>query len=294
MNAGLRAALCVTIALSSAGSASAQTPSTAPPVRSPGEVDTCGKIFGVCGEGVVHYIVETPHSDVSGDRIARPGEWLLVQPLYAERAVRLDGEAKAFNFWGRGRKLPAGTPLFAAFRGQSRAFCAVAGRSSAWGITVPCLLDTDHDGKFDSAQIGVSPGALVGVAEDGTVTDFSFRTGAKRLAKPVPYSEIPYDQGPEAAVRYQWKVKFSKDARATLSIWTNLGSTKAPHSRADGEAVTATLGPDGAAVMNVDGAMFTIQRLDPDGTLHYRVDPAPRTSGPVHVEPEPITVIVYY
>lgn len=290
----LPSAVCAAILISVAANASAQTTDAAPRPPSSSQVDTCGKIFGVCGDGVVHYTVEAPHSDVSGDRIAREGEPLLIQPLYAERAVRLDGEAKAVNIWGRGRKLPAGTSLFAAYTGQSRAFCAVAGRSSAWGISVPCLLDIDHDGKFDYAQIGVSPGALVGVAEDGTVTDFSFRTGARRLDKPVPYSEIPYDQGPEAAIRYRWKAKFNKDAPASLSIWTNLGSTKAPHSRADGEPVTATLGPDGTAVMNVDGAVFTIQRLDLDGTLHYRVDPAPRTSGPVHVQPEPMTVIIYY
>lgn len=247
----------------------------------------------------VLYTVDAPTSPIGAPLVAHPGEPLLIQPLHAARAARLDAQVEVAAGWGRRRTLTPGTLLFAAYNTPDPVFCAPAlakGRMM-WGLYFPCFEDTNGDGAFDTVATAmevVGGGPLVGVVDEGTVTDFRITGKPQPLRTPLRFAEIPYDQGPAAAVRFRWQWGHKAGEPAKVSIWTNLGATDSQYSRVIGEPTIVPLGPDGTATLNVEGAVFTVLRLDPDGTLHYRVDQAiPRTSGPVKVRPVPATIYIY-
>ena len=136
----------------------------------------------------------------SAEQIVTRRQPLLVQPVTSMRAVRLDAETPAAISSARERSFPAGTLAFGVYVRDGWAYCAIAeSRLRLWSPDqYVCYIDSDNDGRFESAIDSGEPfgGIPLLVWGQGDV---------RRLPAPAPYTRIAAADGPsiEYAIGYE-------------------------------------------------------------------------------------------
>lgn len=222
------------------------------------------------------------------EQVARERRPLLIQPVTSVRSARLDAEAPAEAAgWFKDKSFPAGTRMFGAYTADHWSYCAVA-ESRSW-LTEDqfiCYLDRDDDGRFDAAMDS-------GIPFNG-VPLLVFSTGEIHpLATPVPYSRIPFAEGPgvEYVITYEI-VRPSGRAmrngrnvpRTATHIIPSLGfrlptGSIVPLTGA-GIGRRIALAGGARATLRIKGAVIEILDVEDDDSVRYRVVQAI----PMHVD----------
>lgn len=250
------------------------------------------------------FILDRPAAPTAGDRVAKPGQPLLVQPLHAARAARLEQDVSV-NFssdvfgldaW-RKREVKAGTLLFSAYDGDERVFCASSNSDSMWGSKFPCFVDADGDGAFESSNLGLNlygKPQLAGVLNDGQLIAFEIEAKRlKSLSSPVRYTVIDYKEGPATTLVFKWQIQTSGRGLAPgakrINLWSEVGHLVDKKASVDFQDGRPTQ-------VRCSNARFTILAVNADGSLSYRIDsPEPDWKGQLPVPPPitPMMITIY-
>lgn len=229
----------------------------------------CGPALGQVQTRDTAPFVILPLATTGEVRVASRDEPLLVQPVNASRAVRLE-EVAATPFKDRAALTPAGSTLFGAYDEPTQRwfYCVVADVKRWIGSSeeFACYEDTDDDGRFD--QVRASGAPFLGVPL------FVFQPGAPRpLAAPVRYVPVPYTEGPTAEYKLWWSAKRPR-ARSgeppakirTVDLVASMSSRSQPL-----DDVRRELSADETGVLKYRGAEIEVLGFEPDGAIRYRV-----------------------
>ena len=209
-----------------------------------------------------------------GERIARKGEPLLVQPMTSLRNVRLKAPAPTMMAMSTTREYPAGAELYGIQAPDGWIFCAAA---RTW-LTDPqtiCYQDMDGDGAFDRVRDSGVP--------FGNVPLLAYAFGPhKVLPQPVPYEELAYGQGPSIGYVVRWAPvrdrKQGKNAPIYEIAWgASLKTGERTFDLGNGPNIPlfSIRGRiDNLQPMHVLGGIITPLGVTEDGSLRYRVDRA--------------------
>lgn len=226
------------------------------------------------------FVVHAVAADVT-ERVAKPGEPLLVHPATSVRAARLTAEAPTTSGYKKVKSFPAGTAMFGAHAPGGWVYCAVAASTARWwaGDEFACYEDADEDGRFESVRLSGEPFMRVPL--------FVFQLGAaKALPTPVPYERVPYAEGPRIDYALSFKVDRPRGKRGepppaatSIRLTAQVGQPGAYASIGDGIA-GARLTAGQTATLQYGGAKIDILGVEADGSVRYRV-----TQGmPTHIE----------
>ena len=233
-----------------------------------------------------------------GERIARPGEPMLVQPMSSIRAAKLDDDAPTGLgiMYGpdHGKLIPAGTHLFGVEFPDGWAFCAVVPGKSWFGLNgqeTTCFQDTDHDGRFDQVRPSGPPfqGMPLLIFEPGPPSP---------LPNPIRYSPLPYVEGPTVDYSVMWKPVGSKAGRdgapaplteAVFNIRVTAGKSNIDLSGQQ----TLWFKDAQPQQLIMDGCLITVLGVTADGGLRYRVD-LPMPTQVSRITMQVVTSTYYY
>lgn len=221
-----------------------------------------------------------------GEQVAMPGQPLLRQPVTSTRAARLEAESPSLAGMGSAKTFPAGTKMFGVKVPDGWIYCAVSESTVKWLFLdlFACYQDTDGDGWFDHARSSGAP--------FNGIPLFVFQPGPpKALPTPVPYSFIPYREGPKVELAFVWRpimVKVKKGEvpppPSRLTVATSILTGDMDHAISTPQTFDVWRG--WPQVFSDDGGRVTLLGLTPEGGLRYRVD----SSIPAQIEPLKMTL----
>lgn len=214
---------------------------------------------------VIHEIAADPTV-----RNAKKGEPLLVQPVTASRAARLEVDAPTL-FKSKTQSFAAGTAMFGSYDEATGRWlwCAVAESKAKWwaGDEFACYEDLDADGRFDTVRPSGAP--FLGVPL------FVFSPGAaKPLPTPVPYSRIDFANGPKTEYALSWRAdrpRAKADQPAPKVEAIAVTPAMGPNASPIGSAATVKLDGQETGRVFFRGAEIEILGFEPDGSVRYRV-----------------------
>lgn len=226
------------------------------------------------------------------ERVAAPGQPLLVQPVTATRAARLEAEAPSLLGMGSAKTFPAGTRMFGVKVPDGWIYCAVAESTVKWLFAdwTACYQDSDGDGKFEIVRDSGTP--------FNGIPLFVFQPGPpKKLPAPIPYTAIPYQDGPRVEIGLVWKpivMKAGRDQPPIPVTQATITESIITPEKSEGVSRGKTVDITGAApeTVAVNGAVVTVLGMTPEGGLRYRV----RRTMPAQIEPLEmvLTTSTYY
>ncbi len=228
-----------------------------------------------------------PKAAPAGEQVALPGQPLWKQTVTSTRAARLDEEAVSMASIGVARSFPAGTKMFGVLAPDGWLYCAVAASAARWwtGDEFSCYQDLDKDGRFDVVRPSGAP--FNGIAL------FVFQPGApKRLPAPVPYTEIPYTEGPQGELAVTWEVpkkRYKPGQPPPVPTEVALKTGILDHNDRNATIFDDVTGPltNGQQVhYRLRGSDITVLGATPEGGIRYRVDAAM----PAQITPMTMTV----
>ena len=223
----------------------------------------------------IHLIVEPSSVETGVEKTAAKGEPLLVTEARSPRAVRLDADVTVGGL--NSSAIPAGTVLFGRYDDSAWSYCVnvkpnggyqaldavVAGVFTA-GLSLlegsprymRCFHDADGDGVFDSAWTG---------PETRDKTAFlAYSLSEISLAEPVPYTRLPYTDGPAMPVEFAWTKQKKTN---TLSVGAVIGGL-------DMNTTTVAVPAPGAEPTSFSRIGATVEILGYDAetqSVRYRV-----------------------
>lgn len=225
------------------------------------------------------------------ERIAAPGTSLLSQPVTSTRAARLDAEAPSLLGMGSAKTFAAGTKMFGVKVPDGWLYCAVAASTVTWLFSewTACYQDADGDGAFEVVRDSGAP--------FNGIPLFVFQPGPpKALPAPIPYTAIPYREGPTVDLGFVWKPvvkKVKRDEPPAPVTQVTITQSMITGDKIEGVNRSQTFSvTDGAQTMRMDGATITVLGLTPEGNLRYRV----RSTMPAQIQPLEmvLTTSTYY
>lgn len=225
------------------------------------------------------------------EREAAPGTSLLTQPVTSTRAARLDAEAPSLLGMGSAKTFPAGTKTFGVKVPDGWIYCAVAASTVKWLFNdmTACYQDVDGDGAFEIVRNS-------GMPFNG-IPLFVFQPGPpQKLPAPIPYSALPYKEGPTVDLGFVWRpvvVKVKRDEPPAPVTQVTITQSMMTGDKIEGVTRAQTFSVTGGPqTMRQDGATITVLGLTPEGNLRYRV----RSAMPAQIQPLEmvLTTSTYY
>jgi hypothetical protein len=232
-------------------------------------------------------IIEPPAGPIGSDQVAGPDDPLLVQMVRSEKHVKLQAplQAKVRRLWSAEQvNLPAGAILHAASL-DGAVFCSPIKADS--GV---CVEDTDQDGSFDVSYSAFTDDPMqwnyFAFHADG---DFSlgFYRDPERLSSVIPYVEAEAGEVLRSSVKVVMSTNFKRKSpdrpvKIEPQIFTGTKKDRGPSAKAP----SVTMDPHVGGSVSILNALFEIQGVEPDGSIHYRViRPIPSTPGQFGVWP---------
>ena len=198
---------------------------------------TAGAIFALSLAGAAQaqdfgqpmLILEQLDSPHDKEIAVKAGERITGVKLFAPFAVRLDGgvdlspELAAKASIEPGVPLEAGTVLTATEPGARR-YCLPM-RATGLGLSGPCLIDSDGDGRFEGVQ---KAGFTSARAEGISISRKGEAVGTRywpvaTLASPVGYTKLRYQAGKAGLGTLRWSGRASKARGRPVPIAFSIG-----------------------------------------------------------------------
>lgn len=213
--------------------------------------------------------------DGSQQLVAKRGRPLAQIELSMPLAVQLDGEVsvdvQSMIAGGPNSPLSSSAVLWSSASNKN-IYCGVLW-SRRGGKAGPCLVDTDHDGKFDAAikggaravkpdGLGFSNNLLLGIWFDAPIP----------LAAPVAYHQVSYANGPRTKANMTWALvyKTGKTGPATIYVQFETGNNwQGTGMLSESTEITFTGSP---VAVDINGVRLTIHDISPKRELIYSLE----------------------
>lgn len=206
--------------------------------------------------------VSSEHYNAGKTYTSKPDQMLAEVRISPTSAIQLDGDVppELTDVIGIDKKSPliTGSVLYSAGNDRSM-YCGKAWTTLLHGPRwAPCLIDSDHDGKFDhsvmTAQVLVKPGALV---IDKQIFAGHFMYPEFTLQAPIPYHPLGKAAVPQIGGQIAWRSDYNKKKPGPIHYLFGFLTYSATAGSLFSESVDVTF--DGAPVsVDLYGITITV------------------------------------